>query len=145
MIKCYLQHLTESESNIMNTEVAITIPEHVYRQAERLAQLTHRPVDELLAEAITLSLAPLDVSSESSLPVEGLSDQEVLDLTNLELPAAQDRRLSRLLDRQQAGKLTDKQRAELISLMQVYQEGLLRKAQALGEAVQRGLIEPLTP
>ncbi|MCI0489474.1 MAG: hypothetical protein L0229_23015 [Blastocatellia bacterium] len=125
--------------------MAITIPEHVYRQAERLAQLTHRPVDELLAEAITLSLAPLDVSSESSLPVEGLSDQEVLDLTNLELPAAQDRRLSRLLDRQQAGKLTDKQRAELISLMQVYQEGLLRKAQALGEAVQRGLIEPLTP
>jgi hypothetical protein len=29
--------------------------------------------------------------------------------------------------------------------MQVYQEGLLRKAQALNEAVQRGLRPPLAP
>jgi hypothetical protein len=28
-------------------------------------------------------------------------------------------------------------------LMQLYQEGLLRKATALAEAVKRGLIEPL--
>jgi len=127
----------------MSTQVAVTIPEQVYKQAKRLAQLTHCHVSDLLAEAITLSLSPVATSSEVFPPVAELSDKEVLALTKLELPAAQDRRLSSLLRRQQAGKLTGNERAELISLMHAYQEGLLRKAQSLREAVRRGLIEPL--
>lgn len=128
----------------MSTQVAVTIPEQVYKQAKRLAQLTDCQVNDLLAEAISLSLAPVAISSEVYLPVAELSNKEVLALTKLALPAAQDRRLSRLLRRQQAGNLAVEERAELISLMQVYQEGLLRKAQALREAVRRGLIEPMT-
>ena len=128
----------------MSTQVAITIPEQVYKKARRLAQLTHCKVGDLLAEAIALSLAPVTTSSEVSPPVTELSDKEVLALTKLELPATQDRRLSRLLLGQQAGKLTREEVAELISMMLVYQEGILRKAQALREAVRRGLIEPLT-
>ena len=126
----------------MRTQVAVTIPEQVYKQAKRLAQLTHCKVSDLLVEAITLSLAPVTASSEVPPPVPELSDKEVLALTRLELTATEDRRLRRLLHRQQAGKLTREARRELISLMQIYQEGLLRKAQALREAVRRGLIEP---
>ncbi|MEH2126141.1 MAG: hypothetical protein V7K44_17630 [Nostoc sp.] len=59
-----------------------------------------------------------------------LSDEQVLVLTELEMQSEQDARLSELLDR-----------SELQTLMQVYQEGLLRKATALSEAVKRGLIE----
>jgi hypothetical protein len=55
----------------------------------------------------------------------------------------QDAQLSKLLDRQQAGLLVESERIELQTLMQIYQEGLLRKATALSEAVKRGLIEPL--
>jgi hypothetical protein len=55
-------------------------------------------------------------------------------------------------NRQQAGLLTDlespeerlRQRSELQILMQTYQEGLLRKATALSEAVKRKLIKPLS-
>ena len=43
------------------------------------------------------------------------------------------------------GKLSDTERPELLALMQVYQEGLLRKAQALNESVKRGLRKPLEP
>ena len=50
---------------------------------------------------------------------------------------------SELLDRQQAGILTEAERPELWVLMQTYQFLLLRKAQALSEAVSRGLQEPL--
>ena len=71
--------------------------------------------------------------------------QSVLALSRLELPPTQDRRLSALLEQQQAGTLTDAERGELLTLMQAYQEGLLRKAQALQEAVRRGLREPLAP
>jgi hypothetical protein len=56
---------------------------------------------------------------------------------------AQDLQLSELLDRQQAGILTDIDRSELQVLMQIYQEGLFRKATALSEAVKRKLIKPL--
>lgn len=77
--------------------------------------------------------------------VSELSDQEVLKLAESQMTPAEDRRLSQLLDRQQAGKLKAEERLELFALMQIYQNGLLRKAMALAEAVRRGLREPLTP
>ena len=76
-------------------------------------------------------------------PVSRLSDSQVLALTQLQMQPAQDQRLSELLDRQQAGTLAEGQPAELQYLMEIYQEGLIRKASALSEAVQRGLMEPL--
>ena len=70
--------------------------------------------------------------------VTSLSDEDVLKLTELQMSPEEDSRLSRLLDRQQKRKLTVAERAELFILMQVYQNGLLRKAQAMSEAVRRG-------
>lgn len=127
----------------MSTRVMVTLPDEVYRRARRLATLTSRDVADVLADTITLSFSSLSADSESVRPVSKLSDEEVLTLTELQMEPSQDRRLSVLLDRQQAGKLTATERSELLALMQVYQEGLLRKAQALHEAVRRGLQEPL--
>jgi len=129
----------------MATRVVVTLQDDVYRRVERLAQLTHRDVAELLAETITLLLPALDVSTEPVPAVTALSDEEVLALTALQLPPAQDRRLSTLLQQQQAQELSAPERAELVALMQFYQEGLLRKAQALRETVRRGLRAPLEP
>ncbi len=129
----------------MSTQVAVALPDKVYHRAERLAQLTNRKIAEFLAGTIKLSLPPLSFQSEPVRPIAELSDEEVLALTELQMEPDQDRRLSTLLDRQQAGVLTEAERAELLALMQVYQEGLLQKAQALREAVQRGLREPLEP
>lgn len=60
------------------------------------------------------------------------------------MEADQDQKLSDLLNRQQAGGLTEIEQLELQALMQVYQIGLLRKATALSEAVKRKLIAPLS-
>jgi predicted transcriptional regulator len=129
----------------MSTCVTVTLPEDVYRSAERLAQLTNRDVADVLADALTLSLPSLSPSAVPVRAVEQLSDTEVLELTELQMEPEQDRRLSALLQRQQAGELSDAERPELLALMQYYQEALLRKAQALQEAVRRGLREPLNP
>ncbi|MBL8187851.1 MAG: hypothetical protein JNK38_07575 [Acidobacteria bacterium] len=128
----------------MSTQVTLALSDEVYHQARRMAQLTSSNVAEVLNDAIELSLAPVSPSVAVSRPIADLPDKEILALTELQLPPAQDRHLSRLLDRQQAGKLAAAERAELMALMQVYQEQLLRKAQALSEAVRRGLIEPLS-
>jgi len=77
--------------------------------------------------------------------ISRLPDEEVVALTDLQLTPEQDQRLSALLHKQQASQLAEAEYIELTELMQVYQEGLLRKAQALREAVQRGLREPLEP
>jgi hypothetical protein len=129
----------------MTTRVMVTLQDDVYRRVERLAQLTSREVADLLADTITLALQPLAVSAESVPAVTALSDEDVLGLTELQMAPAQDRRLSVLLQKQQERALSVAEQTELLLLMQVYQEGVLRKAQALREAVRRGLRPPLEP
>jgi len=74
-----------------------------------------------------------------------LSDDSVLALADSQMEPDLDKRLSVLLGKQQESELLEVERRELAALMQAYQEGLLRKAQALAEAVRRGLMEPLRP
>jgi hypothetical protein len=129
----------------MSSQVTITLPDEVYRSAMRLAQLARREVEDVLTDALTLCLPSLHQDSDVVPPIETLSGADILALTTSELQPAQDRRLAALLEGQQAGGLTNTERGELLTLMQAYQEGLLRKAQALQEAVRRGLREPLAP
>ena len=128
----------------MSTQVTLTLADGLWERAALLAQRTGRDVAEVLAETIELSLAPLGEHLDKQ-SVETWSDNQVLSHADSEMPAAEDHRLSELLARQQEASLTAKDEAELRSLMQVYQEGLLRKALALREAVRRGLREPPKP
>jgi hypothetical protein len=127
----------------MTTDVTITLSDEVYARAERFARLANRDVAALLSDRLQLSIPEVVAEGESIVAVSALSDAEVLALTELQLDPVQDQRLTLLLDRQQAGVLIADERSELRMLMQLYQEGLLRKATALAEAVKRGLIEPL--
>ncbi len=70
-------------------------------------------------------------------PVASLPDETVLALSGSQMDEKSARRMSHLLDSQQAGLITEIEQSELRALMQVYDEGLLRKTQALAEAVRR--------
>ena len=67
----------------MTTEVTLQLPEKVYQQATRLAQLTNRDVGGLLTETIELGLSPLGPSEAALKPVSELSDEEVLATADL--------------------------------------------------------------
>lgn len=127
----------------MGTTIVLELPEKTYRRAQRLAELTEREVTEVLADALTLSLPAFDSAQKSIEPVSELSDAAVLELANSTMDPSDDLRLSELLDRQQAELMTEPEHVELARLMQVYQEGLLLKAEGLAEAVRRGLRPPL--
>jgi hypothetical protein len=99
----------------------------------------------VLAEAVSAILPPLDAVLEDNRPASELADHEVLKWADAQLPAVQDRRLSELLDKQQAATLSEPDRTELFALMQLYEASLPRQADALAEAVRRGLREPLAP
>lgn len=131
----------------MSTQITLTLPDEIYRRAEHFAQLISRDVADVLTEAIALSLSPISLQATSThstefKPVASLSNKEVIALTELQMEPDSDQRLSELLYKQQAGTLTDTERTQLWVLMQLYQEKLLLKTQALREAVERGLREP---
>lgn len=129
----------------MSTQVLLELPDETYQRASQLARLTSRGVTDVLADVLSLSLPLLDEGSSAAPPIDTLSDSEILHLTELQMRGDEDARLSELLDQQQAGAISEIERMELANLMRIYQVGLLRKAQALAEAVHRGLHPPLTP
>lgn len=128
----------------MSTQITITLTDDVYQKADRFARLANRDLASVLADTIQSSIPNISAAANILEPVSLLSDADVLVHTELQMEPAADIRLSELLDRQQAGILTDRDRSELQLLMQTYQEGLLRKATAISEAVKRKLIKPLS-
>ena len=119
----------------MSQQVTIQVSEQVIRQASQVAAQTHRSVEDVLAAWLE------SVTAER--PVEELSDDEVLALAELRLTDEQDASLSELLERNREGALDAAGQRELDEMMRLYEQGLLRKSQALRVAVQRGLREPL--
>ena len=127
----------------MSNQITITLPDDVYQKAEHFARLANRDLASVLVDTIQFSIPPISLEATTLEPVSALSDQQVLALTELQMESEEDIRLSELLDKQQAGIVTESEHSELQTLMQIYQEGLLRKATALSEAVKRGLIKEL--
>jgi len=121
----------------MTAQITLNLPDEVYHQAELLAQQRHRTVSEILVETLEIFLLP------TAKPVSALSDSEVIAQTQLRLQPFQEQRLSELLDRQQSGTIASVELDELQGLIHIYETRLLRQAQALNEAVRRGLLEPL--
>ncbi|MDJ0736020.1 MAG: hypothetical protein QNJ47_18485 [Nostocaceae cyanobacterium] len=132
----------------METQITLNLPDEVYKKAEYFAKLTNRNIADVLTQAIALSLIPVSphsipLKSLENSSIRSLSDEEIIALIELQMEPEQDQRLRELLYNQQAGTLTTAEHSELLVLMQIYQENLLLKAQALREAVRRGLREPL--
>lgn len=127
----------------MSTQLTLDLPENLVARAQTIALRAGQSVNDLLAESIELSLKPWGTVVEGD--IHQCGDEDVLKACDLELSTEDDCRLTELLQRQQAETLLVQEQAELASLMQVYQEGLVRKAEALREAVRRGLRGPVLP
>lgn len=128
----------------MNTQIVLNLSEDTYKRAAQFAAYARRDLAEVLASTLATALPSADAINQIK-GISKLPDCEVLALTKLRMEPSADRRLSELLDRQQAGELDDGDCAELAALMRIYEISLLRQSQALAEAVERKLIPPLEP
>lgn len=129
----------------MNTQVTLILPEELYKYARRWATITQRDLSEMLTDALTVVLTPVYTTPRLEKPVSSLSDEDVLALSKVQMRPAQGRCLSELLEKQREGELTESDRPELLSLMQVYNQLWIRQSEALAEAVRRGLRRQLEP
>jgi hypothetical protein len=118
-------------------EVTISLPEKVFANLSSEAIKSHRRIDQVIAEKIERDFA-IDVDAlEKQIAV--CSDQEILELAEITMPADQDERLSFLLNKQNAGNLSDDEQTEIWQLMELSRLTTLKKAYALREISRRDL------
>lgn len=119
----------------MNETITLQLPERVTVTARQVAKQTKRRLEDVLLEWLDRSV--------EDLPAEMLTDDQVLRLAGSQLTVDEQHELSSLLAVNREGALSADQRVRLDGLMQLYRHGLVRKAQAIQVAVERGLLPPL--
>ena len=116
-------------------QITVNIPDELETAARNRAAHTHRKVEDILQEWIDHCVAET--------PVHWLFDGHLLDLIARQLPDEYQNELSDLLQINRERIMSSDECKRLDELMQIYGQGMVRKAQATKEAVQRGLISPL--
>lgn len=115
----------------MVTTITLKIPESVERDARAVAARTGSRVEDVLSEWLDRYAAEL--------PLDLLPDERILELCDSEMSQRDQDVLSDLLGQNRENELSPEGQIRLDELMQIYRRGLVRKAEALKIAVQRGL------
>ena len=132
---CYIFGMNAPPPSVETQQVVLALPRALVRTAERIAQRTHRQLETVLTEWID--------RAASDLPVEALEDDDLLALCDVQMGEPEQTELSSLLAENREGRLDETGRALLDERMREYDQLLLRKAQALREAVARGRRGPM--
>lgn len=120
-------------------EISVKLPDNLYQHVSALARAKKKSVAEIIKNAV--HKAVLEAAEAVERPLVDCSDEEVLALAGMTMSAAENKRLSELLEKQREDLITPLERNELEALLRVYQVGNLRKAQGIAEAVARGLLK----
>lgn len=115
----------------MSEMFTIELPETTARLIREIAARTGRKPTTVLTDWIDQSV--------SELPIETLTDADILALADMTLAEHDQEEMADLLDAQREREITPTGRIRLDELMQVYRRGMVRKSEALKEAVLRGL------
>ncbi|MGH9801625.1 MAG: hypothetical protein ACRD82_14775 [Blastocatellia bacterium] len=119
----------------MSEQITLQVSSNVLQHAAQIAARTKQNVENLFTGTLE--------SFYAEPPVESLSDQQVIALAKLKFTDEEQQLFNDLLYENREGLLTAEKREELDRMMKVYERGQLRKAQALEEAVKRGLLARL--
>jgi hypothetical protein len=123
------------EEKLMSEIVKLELPDSIMTHARMLAHRINLPVEEVLSNWLSRFV--------TDLPVEALTDEELLALCESQMDEEDQQVLDYLLDLQRESEITSAQQEELKALMSTYRQGLIRKSEALIAAVERGLLKPL--
>lgn len=115
--------------------ITIHLPDGLYRRLERLASLTHQPLEGLIVKTLSSSLPPLpdDLAPalrDALMALESLSDDELQQTAYASMPNWQYERLTALRDERRERPLSPDEQTELDSLMQDADTLALKKAYA---------------
>jgi hypothetical protein len=108
------------ERTMSRSPVALRLPDDIYERVRRTAKGMRQSMETALVnivKAATPSLEKVPVAYRPELEaMEDLGDQELWALTESQLTPARQRRLERLLDKNERGKLTERDQLALTDL-----------------------------
>lgn len=107
------------------------LSKEILSRAAEVAGRSDRLLEDVLAEWLARFI--------DNLPIETLSDDEVLWMCDFELNPVLHRELRELLIFHRERGLTTKESIRLDELLQFYRKGIVRKARATEVAIARGL------
>lgn len=113
----------------MTESVNLRLPEPLLQQARELAVITDQSLHDVLLGWLQFAL--------SEQPLDNLSDNQLVQICRLEMPAPQRAKLNLLL---KANRRNAAEEQELAQLRAIYRQSLVRKAKATRLAVERGLL-----
>ncbi len=114
--------------------VTLELPDEVYQRAQRVAQATRRPLEEVVLEWIR---PPVQVKLPE---LEHLPNDELLRAARATLPPEHTQRLQELLAAQQQRSLSEEEQREAVELVEQEDFVTLHKARALFLLKQRGIL-----
>ncbi len=122
--------------------ITLKLPDTIYKQIRRAAEKAQRPVDDVLLEAVAAVAPVMDTAAgpmRSALAhMAYLNDAALWQVARATMAAEQQERLESLHDQQQRSPLTAEEQAEEQTLLTLYRETLLVRAQAAVLLKQRG-------
>jgi len=129
-------------------ELALSLPENLYRRVERAARLTHREVEEILTSTLeaTLPFLPEDLPPDLAVVLAEwamLDDEALRAIASAVLSPQQQRRFSVLLRKESEGRLSKEEAQEWEGLQQEYLRVSMNKAKAHFLLDQRAKIPAL--
>src|SRR4051812_39593455 len=119
----------------MNQAVlTVELPDDIYERVRRTAKAMNQPVEKALVHivrAATPSLARVASKYRAELEaMEDLSDEQLWKVTKQRPAPAKQRRLTILLEKGEAGKLTEREHAELNAMRTAADRLMLRRSYA---------------
>lgn len=122
--------------------VTLNIPQPIYEQIQQMAETLHRPVDELLVETLIAVAPVINTTSQDIKSTLGqmayLNDAALWQMARTTMPVEQKDRLEVLHIKQQQNGLTVEEQQEEQSLLRLYRETVLIRAQAAALLKKRG-------
>ena len=124
-------------------QVTIDLPDAIFHQLIRLAEVTRQPLESLVAQSVVSNLPPMvdQVSIEMQaelLKMQGLSVDELLPIAHSQIDPEMHQQHLQLLDKNQQGDLTVDEQEDLMRFQSVCDLLMLRKAYAWSMLRWRG-------
>lgn len=114
--------------------ITLTLPDAVYRQAQRVAKTTQQAIEEVVLTWIR------PAPEEELVGLDELSNDELLAISQTTVPPARLRRLQDLLTAQRQRNLAESEQQEAAKLVEQEDLLTLRKSKALLLLKQRGAL-----
>ncbi len=122
--------------------VTLQLPETIYQSARRTAKAVKRPLEDVLVRVLNASLPSLEGLPPELMKelteLESLADAQLWTVARSTLPRLKQQKLSRLLRKNQAGTLTEREKNALNELIAESERLMLRKARTYALLKWRG-------